>query len=68
MKVAVPDLLTEIVEEVAIQARESEMVDQASGVSVRLTVSLLENVVSNAERRAILRREGEAVWRPRNSW
>ncbi|MEM8883050.1 MAG: AAA family ATPase [Planctomycetota bacterium] len=51
--VHVPDLLKEIVEEVAIQARQSELVDQASGVSVRLTVSLLENVVSNAERRAL---------------
>jgi len=54
VKVTVPDLLGEIVEEVAIQARGSELVDQASGVSVRLTVSLLENVVSNAERRALL--------------
>jgi len=53
VKVRVPNLLGEIVEEVAIQARRSELVDQASGVSVRLTVSLLENVVSNAERRAI---------------
>ncbi|MDH3592888.1 MAG: magnesium chelatase, partial [Planctomycetota bacterium] len=42
-----------VVEEVAFRARESEFVDQASGVSVRLTVSLLENVVSNAERRAL---------------
>ncbi|MHC4953687.1 MAG: magnesium chelatase [Planctomycetota bacterium] len=52
-QVHVPEMLAEIIEEVAIQARESELVDQASGVSVRLTVSLLENVVSNAERRAL---------------
>ncbi|MHC4449720.1 MAG: AAA family ATPase [Planctomycetota bacterium] len=51
--VRVPELLKEIIEEVAIQARESELVDQASGVSVRLTVSLLENVISNAERRGL---------------
>jgi magnesium chelatase subunit I len=50
--VHVPEFLREIIEEAAFQARESEFVDQASGVSVRLTISLLENVVSNAERRA----------------
>jgi len=53
VRVHVPPLLREVVEEVAIQARESELVDQASGVSVRLTVSLMENLVSNAERRAL---------------
>jgi magnesium chelatase subunit I len=42
-----------VIEQAAFQARASEFVDQASGVSVRLTVSLLENVVSNAERRAL---------------
>jgi len=51
--VVVPAFLREVIEEVAIRARESEFVDQNSGVSVRLTVSLLENVVSNAERRAL---------------
>jgi len=51
--ILIPEFLREIVEEVAIQARQSEFVDQASGVSVRLTVSLLENICSNAERRAL---------------
>ncbi len=50
--VEVPRWVREIVEEVAIQARASELVDHASGVSARLTIALLENVVSNAERRA----------------
>lgn len=50
--VTVPRFVREIVEEVAIQARASELVDHASGVSARLTIALLENVVSNAERRA----------------
>ncbi len=52
-RVVVPEFLAEAVEETAFQARRSEFVDQASGVSVRLTVALLENVVSNAERRAL---------------
>jgi magnesium chelatase subunit I len=42
-----------MVEEVANVARESEWVDQSSGVSARLTIALLEALVSNAERRAI---------------
>jgi magnesium chelatase subunit I len=51
--VHVPDFLRDVIEEAAFQARASEFVDQASGVSVRLTVALIENVVSNAERRAL---------------
>jgi magnesium chelatase subunit I len=51
--VRVPGFLREIVEETAFQARKSEFVDQSSGVSVRLTVALLENLVSNAERRGL---------------
>ena len=52
LELRVPDFLREAIEEVAIQARRSEFVDQASGVSVRLSIALLENVLSNAERRA----------------
>lgn len=55
--VTVPKFLRELVEEVAIQARRSEFVDQNSGVSARLPIALIENVVSNAERRAL--RTGE---------
>jgi len=51
--VDVPPWLREVVEEVAFQARASELVDQSSGVSARLTIALLENSVSNAERRAL---------------
>ncbi|MBI5363375.1 MAG: magnesium chelatase [Planctomycetes bacterium] len=51
-RVTVPRYVREIVEEVAVQARASELVDHGSGVSARLTIALLENTVSNAERRA----------------
>ena len=50
----VPDFIREIVEEVAFQARQDSRVDKRSGVSQRLPISLLENVLSNAERRALL--------------
>ncbi len=51
--VSIPGFIKEIIEEVAIQARESEYVDQNSGVSARMTIALAENVASNAERRAL---------------
>lgn len=51
--VTVPAYVREIVEEVAFQARANKKVDLRSGVSQRLPITCLENVVSNAERRAI---------------
>ena len=54
IEVLIPPYIRELVEQVAIQARKSSYVDQSSGVSVRLTIALMENLVSNAERRAIL--------------
>ncbi len=63
VRVEIPRLMREMIEEVAIQARKSEYVDQSSGVSARMTISLLENVVSNAERRGL--RTGEKVVWPR---
>jgi magnesium chelatase subunit I len=49
------------VEEVAFQARQDQKIDKRSGVSQRLPISLLENVVSNAERRALASGEHVAV-------
>lgn len=43
-----------LVEEIAIAARDSELVDQASGVSARLAISALELLTSNLERRALV--------------
>ncbi len=50
--VKLPGFVAEIIEEVAFQARDDSRVDKHSGVSQRLPISLMENVVSNAERRA----------------
>ncbi|MEQ1573806.1 MAG: magnesium chelatase [Vicinamibacterales bacterium] len=62
-KVDVPAFVAEIVEEIAFQARQDRRVDKRSGVSQRLPISVMENVVSNAERRALLIGEDEAVAR-----
>ena len=58
----IPQFVREVVEEIAFQARQDQKIDKRSGVSQRLPISLLENVVSNAERRAIL--AGETGHRP----
>jgi magnesium chelatase subunit I len=52
-KVTLPKYFREVIEQIAFEARTSEYVDQKSGVSARLTISAMENLVSNAERRAI---------------
>ena len=61
LDVVVPEFVREIVEEVAFQARQDSRIDKRSGVSQRLPISLLENVISNGERRAILSSEPAVV-------
>jgi len=59
--IRVPDVVREVVERIAFEARNDKRVDRRSGVSQRLPISVLENVVSSAERRAIEHDEREAV-------
>ena len=56
-RVDVPRFVTEIVEEVAFQARNDRKIDKRSGVSQRMPISVMESVISNAERRAIINDE-----------
>ena len=56
-----PEIVTEVTERVAFEAREEKRIDQRSGVSQRLSITLLENVISNAERRAVRLGEKEIV-------
>ena len=55
--VKVNELARDLIEALAFEARNSEYVDQKSGVSARMTITALENLVSAAERRAL--RNGE---------
>jgi magnesium chelatase subunit I len=57
----VPDFVLEVIERVAFEAREDKRVDKRSGVSQRLPISVLENAVSNAERRAMSLGEEKVV-------
>ncbi len=61
--VVVYPLIKEIIEQIAIEARSSEYVDEKSGVSARLTISAYENIISYAERRKILNNESKAYCR-----
>ncbi|MFQ5640618.1 MAG: magnesium chelatase [bacterium] len=60
-EVHMPYFFREIIEQVAVEARKSEFVDHKSGVSVRMTVTSMENLVSNAERRAIKNEEDVVI-------
>jgi magnesium chelatase subunit I len=62
-RVALPDYIREVVEEVAFQARDDKRVDKRSGVSQRLPISTLENVLSSAEQRAVRSRDSAVVAR-----
>ncbi|MDB9775674.1 sigma 54-interacting transcriptional regulator [Vicingaceae bacterium] len=61
--VLVPDVLSDLLEQIAFEARKSEYVDAKSGVSARLTIAAYENMVSSAERRAIINGEKKTVAR-----
>ncbi|MEY3983588.1 MAG: hypothetical protein RL160_1147, partial [Bacteroidota bacterium] len=61
--VDIPDLMRLLMEQIGFQARKSEFVDQKSGVSARLSISVFEQVVSAAERRMILSGDQSTVLR-----
>ena len=62
-RVEVDPVIAELVEQIAIEARGSEYVDEKSGVSARLTISAFENLHSTVERRSIINGEGHGFAR-----
>src|SRR5438309_1591738 len=60
-KLHLPKYVQEVIERVAFVAREDKKIDKRSGVSQRLPISATENVISNAERRAIRHAEKTVV-------
>jgi len=62
-EIVIPYYMKEIIETLAHEARKSEFVEQKSGVSARLTISAMENLISNAERRSLI--NGEKIIFPR---
>ncbi|HVX40952.1 MAG TPA: sigma 54-interacting transcriptional regulator [Gemmatimonadaceae bacterium] len=59
--VRVPDFIAEVIERIAFEARGDRRIDKRSGVSQRMPITVMENVVSNAERRAIISGDSEVV-------
>lgn len=55
--IVVPEVVKDLVEQIALEARKSEYVDAKSGVSARLTISAYENLIAAAERRSLLNDE-----------
>lgn len=62
-RVRISELIKRLIEQVAFEARVSELVDRKSGVSARLTISAYENAIAAAERRSLISGETEThVW------
>lgn len=61
--VAVPDLARDLLEQIVFEARESDFIDSKSGVSARLSITALENLMSTAERRALLAGDSKTMVR-----
>lgn len=66
--VQVPEAAADIVEQIAFEARASEYVDSRSGVSARLSISGYQNLISAAERRALLHGEDRVMVRISDMW
>ncbi len=67
-RVSVPDLLEVLLEQISFEARQSALVDEKSGISARLSISGYENLVSTAERRALLNQEAHTQARVTDFW
>ncbi len=61
LDITVPQFMKEIIAEITHLARRSNDISQRSGVSVRVSVSNYENVISNASRRALRLKERQVV-------
>jgi magnesium chelatase subunit I len=60
-RLLIPDFIRETIEQIAFEARDDSRIDKHSGVSQRLPISVMETVVSNAERRSLLTGEQKIV-------
>ena len=59
--VQIPEFVRELVEQIAFEARDDNRIDKHSGVSQRMPITVIESMLSNAERRALLTGEDEIV-------
>jgi len=67
-KVQSNEIIADLIEQIAVEARSNEYVDAKSGVSARLTIAAYENLLSAAERRALLNGEKQTNVRVGDLW
>ncbi len=66
--VLVPELHRTLLEMIVFEARESELTDEKSGVSARMSLTAFENLVSTAERRMLLQGQQTTTTRICDFW
>ena len=62
-QIHIPEIARDIIEQISFEARESDLVDSKSGVSARMSITSLQNLVSSAERRMIINNEKQTIIR-----
>lgn len=62
-QISIDPLLSNLIEQIAHEARNSEYIDHKSGVSARMSISAFENLVAAAERRMLINGEQGCVAR-----
>lgn len=67
-RITIPDLIRDLLEMVVFEARESEFVDEKSGVSARMSITALENLYSTIERRMLKNNEKTGTARISDFW
>jgi magnesium chelatase subunit I len=55
--IVIPEMIKDLLEQISVEARQSEYIDEKSGVSARLSISAMETIYSAAERRMLLNNE-----------
>ena len=64
----IPEIMKDLMETIVFQARESDLIDEKSGVSARLSISAMENLYSAIERRMLKNKEKTGVARIADLW
>ncbi|TVQ47991.1 MAG: magnesium chelatase [Saprospirales bacterium] len=67
-KIYIPELAEDLLEYIAFNARESEFIDESSGVSARMTIASRELIFGAAERRLLLNNEATTSIRFSDFW
>ena len=62
-KIYIPELAYDIIEQIGFEARKSDYIDHKSGVSARMSITSLENLISSAERRLLINNESKTTIR-----